>query len=352
MTRWRFLFLLTLVGLALVTAGCGRFVARRIVQAPNSYATWMAPEARVELAFDSRFLTNFAVRAVDVGPPPARLGYRIVDPADYQLRVNSTHWVHRGRSHFKFSFAADLPGQPTAWTPAPRGTVVLLHGYGLAQFSTAPWALRLAEEGWRCVLVDLRGHGASTGKRVHFGLAETNDLSQLLNVLERDGQLVEPIGVLGESYGAALALRWQSVEPRVGPVVAIAPYARLSTAILNIRREYAGWFPKPFITAGVRRLPSLLKTGPHELDTVTILARHPADALFVAGAGDRISPVEDIRALLELAGEGSRFVEVPGATHEALSYFFDDLVPPVIEWLSQESTAFTRSDPGLAFPSP
>jgi pimeloyl-ACP methyl ester carboxylesterase len=85
----------------------------------------------------------------------------------------------------------------------------------------------LAQEGWRCVLVDLRGHGKSTGRRIYFGVQEARDLSQLLDELARDGQLARPVATLGESYGAALALRWKGLDPRVGPVVAIAPCAVL-----------------------------------------------------------------------------------------------------------------------------
>ena len=343
MIRSRIVLWLALLGVIMISAGCGGYVARRMVQAPNSYPAWLSPAAPVELAFSSQFLTNFAPRIVDVGPPSAQIHYRIVDSADYQLAVTTTNWTRRARPHFKFTFKATLPAHPTPWTQAPRGTVVLLHGYGLAQYATVPWALRLAEEGWRCVLVDLRGHGASTGARVHFGLIETNDLSQLLNTLERDQQLVEPVAVMGDSYGAALALRWRTVEPRVGPIIAIAPYARLSTAVLNIRREYAAWFPKAFIQAGLRRLPRLLEVNPDELDTLTVLDRHPVDALFVAGAGDRIAPVADVLLISKQAGAGSRFLEVPGATHEALPYFFDDLVVPVLEWLDGGSGGYTQT---------
>ena len=92
----------------------------------------------MELAFSSQFLTNFAPRIVDVGPPPAQIHYRIVDPADYQLEVTTTNWTRRARPHFRFSFKANIPGKPNPWTTTPRGTVVLLHGYGLAQYSTVP----------------------------------------------------------------------------------------------------------------------------------------------------------------------------------------------------------------------
>jgi pimeloyl-ACP methyl ester carboxylesterase len=320
--------------LVLSTAGCGTFMAHRMAQAPNTYPEWFAPKTPVAVAFSPKFLTNFPKQFVDVGPPAARLCYRVVEPADYHLEITSTNWLEHGRKEFEFTFHADLPGGSNVWTSAPRGTVVLLHGYGLAQFSMAPWALRLAQEGWRCVLVDLRGHGKSTGKRIYFGVQEAHDLSQLLDELTRDGRLKEPVAAFGESYGAALALRWKTVEPRVCTVVAIAPYAGLSNAVLNLCHEYAGWMPKMFVKAGLKKLPSVLEIPADELDTTTELARRPVTALFVAGAEDKITPVTDVEQLYTLAAPGSELMVVPDATHEAVTYFFAELAPPVLNWLS------------------
>jgi len=309
-------------------------MARRMAQAPNTYPTWLAPEAPVAVAFSPRFLTNFPKQFVAVGPPAAQLCYRIVEPADYRLDTSSTNWLERGRRRFVFAFHAELPARSNAWTSAPRGTVLLLHGYGLAQFSLAPWALRLAQEGWRCVLVDLRGHGKSTGKWIYFGLQETRDLSQLLDELARDGQLQKPVATFGESYGAALALRWKTVEPRVRTVVAITPYAGLSNAVVNLGQEYAGWMPRWWLIAGLKKLPSILEVPATDLDTTTVLARKPVVALLVAGAEDRITPVSEVEQLRALAAPGSELIVVPGATHEAVTYFFADLTPPVLAWLS------------------
>lgn len=325
---------LVLLLLALATTGCGGFVARRMAQAPNSYPQWFGSLARVELAFDQNFLTNFPVRFADVGPPSARLQYRIVEPADYHLHVSSTNRLKHGRQHFTFNFQTTLPGQSNAWTAAPRGTVVLLHGYGLAQFAMAPWAMRLAEDGWRCVLVDLRGHGKSTGRRIYFGVQETLDLSQLLDALAREGQLAEPITAIGESYGAALALRWKGIDPRIGRVVAIAPYPVLSNAVLNICHDYAKWLPAGLVRAGLRKLPAVLQVAPDQLDPTTALAQRPVPALFVAGANDTIASLTDVQRLFALAAPGSEWVVVPHATHEALPYYFNELVPPVLTWLN------------------
>ena len=320
--------------LVLSTAGCGTFMADRMAQAPNTYPKWFAPKAPVALAFSPKFLTNFPQQFLAVGPPPARLCYRVVEPADYDLKVSSTNWLEHGRKQFEFEFHADLPGRSNVWTLAPRGTVVLLHGYGLAQFSMAPWALRLAQAGWRCVLVDLRGHGKSTGKRIYFGLQEVHDLSRLLDELAKAGRLQEPVAAFGESYGAALALRWKPVEPRVRTVVAITPYAGLSNAVLNLRREYAPWLPQTLVKAGLKKLPSVLGIPAGELDTTTELARCPVAALLVAGAEDKITPVADVEQLHALAAPDSKMIVVPDATHEAVTYFFADLVPPVLTWLS------------------
>ena len=323
--------------LTLGATGCGRFIAHRMVQAPNTYPTWFAPAAPVQLAFDSAILTNFPARFISVGPPAARLCYRVIDPMTFQLRLSSTNWINRGRSHFEFAFRTTLPGATNAWTRSPRGTVVLLHGYGLAQFAMIPWALRLAEDGWRCVLVDLRGHGRSTGNQISMGVREVHDLSQLLDALTRDGQLTQPVSALGESYGAALALRWKTTEPRLNHVVAIAPYASLSNATLNLGHEYAPWLPQTFLRAGLKELPAVLKIAPDELDTTTVLARQPVAALIVAGMQDKIMPVQEVRKVFLAAAPGSTCIEVPGATHEAVPYYFDDLVPVVRGWLDNQS---------------
>jgi pimeloyl-ACP methyl ester carboxylesterase len=287
----------------------------------------------VTLAFSPKMLTNFVAHFIDVGPPPARLCYRIIDPADYHFTVSSTNWLEDGEKQYEFHFHATVPGPTNQWTASPRGTVILLHGYGIAQFSMLPWAFELAQDGWRCVLVDLRGHGRSTGRRIFFTVTETNDMNQLLTTLARENELTGPVAAMGESYGAVLALRWKTVNPRIQAVVAIAPYASLSTAVLNIRREYTELIPKFMVKEGLKKLPTLLQIAPAEFDTTTVLQRKPVKALFIAGGDDKISPPQEVEKVRVLASPGSKYVVVPDATHEALTYYFKELTPPVLSWL-------------------
>lgn len=324
-----------LMALLLGGSGCGRWMARRLTQAPNTYPQWFAPKPRVELAFEAGFVTNFPAAFVEVGPPAARLRYRVVEPADYGVTTASTNWQEGSRHQFRFSFQASLPGKALPEPRPTRGTVVLLHGYGLSQVTMAPWALRLAQEGWRTVLVDLRGHGRSSGKRIFYGVREADDLRQLADELTRQGQLTEPLVALGDSYGAALALRWQTRDPRVRSSVAMAPYAELAPAALNLRREYARFFPARWVKAGLHRMPKLLEVPPAELDTIRVLQARPVEALFVAGGKDAIAPADEVRRLHVLAAPSSRFLLVEDSVHEVLPYRFEELTGPVLEWLAQ-----------------
>jgi pimeloyl-ACP methyl ester carboxylesterase len=304
----------------------------------------------VELRFGSGILTNFPVHYAEVGPPESRLRYRVIEPADYQFKLTTSNWTEHGQPQYQFSIHATAPGKSNAWTANPRGTVLLLHGYGLAQFAMAPWAFQLAEDGWRCVLVDLRGHGKSTGKRIFFGTRETTDMTQLLDVLKRDNLIGDKVGVVGESYGASLALRWKGMDPRVGPVVAIAPYAVLSNAVLNIGTDYAGWVPEWTVKSGLRNLPALLEVDPQQLDTISVLKDRPVPALFIAAAEDKVATSAEVKLLQQTASPGSKLIIVPDASHEAVTYYFDVLAGPVRDWLAGDESENTDGHQKLHSP--
>ncbi len=96
-------------------AGCGTFMAHRMIQAPNTYPSWLAAAAPVLLSFNENLLTNAPSRFADVGPPSARLHYRVVEPADYHLQISSTHWMKRGEVRYQFTFRAEPP-RTNVWT--------------------------------------------------------------------------------------------------------------------------------------------------------------------------------------------------------------------------------------------
>ncbi len=353
---------------AFLLTGCSpsRFIANRLVKAPNSYPTWFAPEPRVYLGYQpritdqlqleamlatwSRYFTNghvlpggqFPYETNSVvtpamverfGQDPARIVYRVVPPAAYNLRVKATNWIEGGREKAEFSFQRNIPAPPLPGVDRPVGTVFLLHGYGLDHESMLPWAFWFGQRGWQAVLVDLRGHGRSTGKSISFGPVETAELGGLLTHLQGKGRVASPVIAMGVSYGATVALRWTASDPRLSSAIAIAPYARLGDAIENIRKDFASWVPSSWIRAGTRRIPEVIGTNAGELDTLQAIQGRSVHALLMAGGMDVIAPVSAVESLQQVCAPGSHLWVLEGSNHEALPFRFNDLAPAVDRWL-------------------
>lgn len=326
----------TLACILTLAAGCtpSGFLARQLIRAPKTFPTVVAPQPRVYFAYPNDVTATFPEQRATVGHPALTLAYRRVPPAPYESRLVLTNYASRGQLWPFYKFPARIP---TGNLPS-RGTVVLLHGYGLDHESLIPWALRLGEAGWTCILVDLRGHGHSDGDRITFGLQESADLTALLEELVRRQQADWPVNVVGVSYGAAVALRWAGQEPRIRGVVAITPYDRLGAAVEGLRGTYATWVPPGLLRKATERIPPLLHAPPEGLDPLVWLGERPVSALFIAAEDDPVAPVPAVRRLVAQSPD-SRCIELDGVTHELAPFRLDLLAEPIRNWLAQPARA-------------
>lgn len=98
--------------------------------------------------------------------------------------------------------------------------MVLLHGF--ASDSRINWvrpgiAGAIADEGWRAVLLDARGHGRSQkphDANAYRGAAMVRDVRELLDHLG-----VDEVAVVGYSMGSFVAIRFAVSDPRVRALV-------------------------------------------------------------------------------------------------------------------------------------
>ncbi len=329
--------------LASLAAGCtpAGFIAGRILRAPNRQPEWVAPDPRVYLDFNPRFVEGLPRRSFDApGLAPladdaARLSYRVVPPAAYHLVARVTNHVEGRISRPEYQFDRTVPAPPIAGLQHPRGTVVLLHGYGLSQGSMLPWAFWCGERGWRSILVDLRGHGRSTGRRISFGPVEVAELQALLEHLDQSEPLPRPIVVLGMSFGGALALRWAASNPAIHSAVALAPYPRLGAAAERMRADFAPAFPSFLLRQAMASIPRSLAVPPQVLDTIASLPPRPPRALLVASDADVIAPPRDVEELHAACRHGSALMVVHGVSHEELMLRLDLAGDTVERWLHQ-----------------
>ena len=204
--------------------------------------------------------------------------------------------MERGEVRHRFTFHAETPrtnaldgGAARHRVPAARLWACRIF-HGAVGVASGPGRLALRAGGFARTRQVHR-------EKIYYGIIEARDMSQLLDMLTSQDQLATPVAVIGDSYGAALALRWKTTDPRVGKVVAMAPYGVLSNAVLNICHDYARFLPRAVIRAGLKQLPAVLGVPCDDLDTTTVLARHPVSALFVAGTEDNIVPPADVQRL-------------------------------------------------------
>jgi pimeloyl-ACP methyl ester carboxylesterase len=319
-----------------LTAGCVTrdMAARMIVKAPNQTYKPSPPEKLTEFwnyfsdGKEGRPLVNLKVK---VGPPDAQLAVAEVLPGDYHVRYISgirTNW--EGKKFLTTKFVRHTNDN---FVPLKEpATIFILHGYMMYKETMAPWASELAQAGYRVVLVDLRGHGESTGDIVGYGKYETKDLMQLLDDLKAKGLCDEKVGVLGLSYGATLALHWAAHDPRVKTVVAIAPYNHPEDAARRLAKEVK--IPistnalKGALTLAAKRLD--LKWDDWSGEAAMRGLKEPV--LLIGGGHDRVVVPEDIEALDSAAPKGTKVIMVPGVNHFALGFLLHELGEPVKDW--------------------
>lgn len=265
------------------------------------------------------WLATAVVRAPNAGrsfraeddPPPEALRRAGVDE---QLRIEL------GPPH-----AVSLSAWVVEPKTPPRATVLVLHGIYDDKVWFVGMARRAAELGFRAIVPDLRGHGRSSGDWLSYGVREARDLSALLDELAQSGRLVEPVGVLGFSYGAATGIQLAAVDARVRAVVAVAPFRSLHAVVPDYVKHYAPllwrFIPDTFFAAVIERGGELAAFDPHMASPLDAITRTDAPILLIHGLADAHIPPEHSNQLHAAAPRHSELILVPGDDHLSI---FDD----------------------------
>lgn len=327
--------LLLLLLLVSIT-GCSvtEIAANRIVTAPNTHGTLFKEKDITKLWNLECFQpTNNAVSllSVPVGPPEARLKIAELPPGDYHTKVESKVTTNKNGKYFLA--ASWLPQTNNTFIPLKSpATVVILHGYMLSKETMLPWAFTLAQSGFRVILVDLRGHGQSTGSQISFGKYETTDLSQLLDYLTEHNLCDKQVGVLGLSYGATLALHWAARDSRVQTVVSIAPYNKPDEAVVRFTKEMKLPFSQKTAQKAAVLAAQKMDIQWTDWSGEAAMSKVKVPVLFIGGGHDNISTPDDIKHLRQLAVDDSKIIEIPIANHIVLAAWYHELNDPIKTW--------------------
>ncbi len=350
------LLLLALAGAGLWLAACSSLTSSA---ASTSLSDRLVAPGGVSTLLDTARIAE-AVEAVPnrhgfvTGRAGVPLFWRAFDPGRYGLRYHYLAQQHDNGEPLNTGLQLALP-QPFQ-PQAPRGTVVLLHGWMMNGDSMLPWSLQLAESGYRVVTIDLRNHGHSGAGPSGYGTFESDDVIDVIDALQRRGEVVGPLYLFGVSYGAATALfTADKLGDRVTGVVAMESFANAGEAIRSMiphlmslqptawkaqamaaygRWRYGGQDINAVIAAASQRLDL-------DLDTVEVtraLADTRACVLLLHGQDDAHVRVDQGRALAA-ASPRVHYIEMRGEDHITLPLRLDLLGGVVGDWLAHDEHA-------------
>lgn len=119
------------------------------------------------------------------------------------------------------------------WLPSgqpPKGTVVLLHGYGSNKGAKLPEAMYFHQQGYNTFLLDFRAHGNSEGHTCSVGFKEAEDVKLAYDYVRKRAK--QPVILWGMSMGAAAILKavpQYHLQP--DKLILEAPFATLTDAV-------------------------------------------------------------------------------------------------------------------------
>lgn len=242
-------------------------------------------------------------RALQVARPPRKLGQR--SPADLGLSAASVAMTTTAGETLRGWY---LP-------PHNGAVVILTHGYGSNKSDELDPAQWLAEAGYGVLLLDLVGHGESSGTRL---AVDGRDVLAAVDYLRNLGAVPDGhILLWGFSLGGLVSLQAAAQSDAVGAVIADGPFPVLTGEDMPTPTSLSEWLWLPFDT--VQRLALRLRGVTPAMSTVTALQRiRPRPVLLVAGtrnAGER----RVLPHYAAAAGDTATLWEVPEAGHtEAL----------------------------------
>ncbi len=321
----------------------------------------LLPSADIE-----RMLARLPTRSgYATGAGGTRLFWRTIDPGDYHLdyRYLGPASSTNALPEFSLDFEA-----PTASSPAPRGTVVLLHGWMMDGNSLLPWSLQLAQSGYRSISIDLRSHGRSSEAPSGYGVNEAADVRAVLHALQANGEIEGPLYLLGVSYGAATAIfsAQDAGDLPLAGVVALESFDNAGRAIRDMLphmlslEPHAWWqrwtmkwirwqFDAQALETAVTLAGNKIGLDLDEVDVGTALASTDTCVLLIHGARDRHVPVAHGRALAS-ASTRAHYLELPDEDHLSLPMRLDILAPVVSDWL-QRSDGTSQACPSPLIPA-
>jgi fermentation-respiration switch protein FrsA (DUF1100 family) len=200
-----------------------------------------------------------------------------------------------------------IPGRKGA------GAVVLMHGFRGDRRQMLGRASFLSEAGHSLLLFDFQAHGESPGKQITIGCLESRDAQAAVDLMKKNCP-GEKLGVIGLSMGgAAAALASPAID--VDAIALEAVYTDIDRATGNRMEIYFGAWARGLARLLIIQLPMRAGIEKSALRPIDRIGAIKAPKLFIAGAKDRHTKLDESRELFAAASEPKELWVVEEAAH-------------------------------------
>ena len=248
------------------------------------------------------------------------------------LVVTITAWVLGGRlcapnpqevgqlppdlTGHSIEFASESGSQLHGWFipgEAGRGTIVLMHGVRATRSSMIGRARFLSRAGYSVLLFDFQAHGESKGDQIGFGYLESKDAQAAVAFAHRE-RPDEKLGVIGVSMGGAAALL-ASPPLEVDAMVLESVYPTMDEAIANRLKVSLGDWAGVLTPLLSWQFRPRLGVSTDALRPIDQVGKVSVPKLFIAGADDQYTTLDESKRLFEAAAAPKELWVVEHAAH-------------------------------------
>lgn len=230
---------------------------------------------------------------------------------------------------------------------------MLLHGLGDNRLGMSGYARLLLAHGFPVLMPDARGHGASGGNLVTYGLIERNDIRQWVEFLSAQTNAHCVYGT-GESMGAAELLQSLAAGTRFCAVVAESAFANFREIAYDRMGQPFGLGPwvgrtvlRPLVEVAFLRARWKYGLKMDQVSPEDAVAATHIPVLLIHGQVDSNIPVRHSRAMHAVAPQTVLW-EVPGADHcGAMTVAPAEFERRMVGWFAEKPNLITKTAPQL-----
>lgn len=240
---------------------------------------------------------------------------------DYAIELNTT----RGDDYVRMGL------QREAAEAAPLGTYVLIHGFRTNKESLFFIAEAIRFHGYNVVLVDLFGHGESSGRFSFSGKPDSRQVSALIDTLPIEGDL----HILGMSMGGTTSTHLAQYRDDVKSVTLLAPMWEFVDAFVDAGRAYtrtAHLLPQSALKKGAQHALDDVGTPLEDTAVVQQVGALGVPVLVMASANDKISPLDKLESL---RGDTVTVHETAPRTHHGMILWDTNDVQIWRDWMQR-----------------